>query len=76
MHMRQLEMKKKEKFLILWDSILMNRICIKIWEEKIHSRGLEEEGAVIRFKVLLVNFSIWEWEVNEDHKKDRTFFYL
>ena len=72
--MRQLGTKKKEKFLILWDSILMNRICIKIWEEKIHLRGLEEEGVVIRFKVLLVNFSIWE--VNEDHKKDRTFFYL
>ena len=71
--MRQLGTKKKEKFLILWDSILMNRICIKIWEEKIHLRGLEEEGVVIRFKVLLVNFSIWE--VNEDHKKDRTFFY-
>ena len=72
--MRQLGTKKKEKFLILWDSILMNRICTKIWEEKIHLKGLEEEGVVIRFKVLLVNFSIWE--VNEDHKKDRTFFYL
>ena len=71
--MRQLGTKKKEKFLILWDSILMNRICTKIWEEKIHLKGLEEEGVVIRFKVLLVNFSIWE--VNEDHKKDRTFFY-
>ena len=73
MHMRQLEMKKKEKFLILWDSILMNKICIKIWEEKIHLKGLVEEGLVIRFKVHLVNFSIWEG--NEDHKKDRTYFY-
>ena len=54
----------------------MNRICIKIWEEKIHLRGLEEEGVVIRFKALLVNFSIWVREVNEDHKKDRIFFYL
>ena len=71
--MRQLEMKKKEKFMIKWGLILMNKICIKTWEEKIHSKVSADKEAT-PFLVLLVNFSIWVWEGNE-LKKDRIFFY-
>lgn len=71
--MRQLEMKKKEKFMIQWGLILMNKICIKIWEERIHLKDLEDKEG-IHFQVRLVNFSIWVWE-DKEPKKGRIFFY-
>jgi len=72
--MRQLEMKKKEKFMILWGLILMSKICTKIWEEKIHLKDSVDK-AVILLLVLLVNFLIWVWEEGKKPKEDRIFFY-